>query len=305
MVAGDSDDTLVCCIENMVEYHIMDSDEKTLDIARVGDVVLKTSFYTSWTLKDVRYILGLKRRLISIGQLGEEGYHVGFRDQQWKVTKGSLVVAHGNKYGSLYMVEHQRLGDMSRIGMNILASKGNIPDVRKVDIYFYKWFGETEEAFLHNVREDKETIETAAGVSVENDSIVAEHGLSSEITQRPDGSSNTSEAFLHGDLDEDMYMTQPEGFQSVGKEENLVFKLKKSLYGYRDNGSDMAKFNKPKIPCIESLLALCLVSAACSVCLAVQKCKSSSIVEGKVVQSLQRLLEMESSEVISLLVGDC
>ncbi|GJW67995.1 putative RNA-directed DNA polymerase [Tanacetum coccineum] len=28
-------------------------------------------------------------------------------------------------------------------------------------------------------------------------------------------------AFLHGDLDKDIYMTQPEGFQSAGKEENL------------------------------------------------------------------------------------
>nr|GEX62985.1 retrovirus-related Pol polyprotein from transposon TNT 1-94 [Tanacetum cinerariifolium] len=61
--------------------------EKTLDIAGVGDVVLKTSFGTSWTLKDVRYILGLKRRLISVGQLDEESNHAGFEDQQWKVTK--------------------------------------------------------------------------------------------------------------------------------------------------------------------------------------------------------------------------
>ncbi|GJZ98329.1 putative RNA-directed DNA polymerase [Tanacetum coccineum] len=29
-------------------------------------------------------------------------------------------------------------------------------------------------------------------------------------------------AFLHGDLDEDIYMTQPEGFQPAGKEENLM-----------------------------------------------------------------------------------
>nr|GEZ71778.1 hypothetical protein [Tanacetum cinerariifolium] len=37
-------------------------------------------------------------------------------------------------------------------------------------------------------------------------------------------------AFLHGDLYEDIYMTQLEGFQSAGKDENLVCKLKKSLY---------------------------------------------------------------------------
>nr|GEU73349.1 retrovirus-related Pol polyprotein from transposon TNT 1-94 [Tanacetum cinerariifolium] len=37
--------------------------------------------------------------------------------------------------------------------------------------------------------------------------------------------------FLHGDLDEDIYMTQSEGFQSTGKEENLVCILKEILYG--------------------------------------------------------------------------
>ncbi|GJT87962.1 putative reverse transcriptase domain-containing protein [Tanacetum coccineum] len=40
-------------------------------------------------------------------------------------------------------------------------------------------------------------------------------------------------AFLYGHLDEDIYMTQPEGFQSARKEENLVCKLKKSLYGLK------------------------------------------------------------------------
>ncbi|GKD04573.1 putative RNA-directed DNA polymerase [Tanacetum coccineum] len=181
MAARDYDDALVCCVENTIDDRIMDSgasfhatyckeelerfklrsgkvrlaDDKTLDIAGVGDVVLKTSFGTSWTLKDVRYIPGLKKRLISVGQLDEEGYHVGFGDQQWKVTKGSLVVARGNKRGSLYMVEvpsdginaaidgrgnaalwHQRLGHMSEKGMKILASKGRIPDLQKAVVGF-------------------------------------------------------------------------------------------------------------------------------------------------------------------------
>nr|GEU74291.1 retrovirus-related Pol polyprotein from transposon TNT 1-94 [Tanacetum cinerariifolium] len=231
------DDSLVSCVENTFEDRIIDSGasfqatyckeelerfklrstkirlayDKTLDIAGVRDVILNTFF--------------------------------GFKYQQRKVTKCSLVIAHGNKGGSCIWL---------RIGMKTLASK--------------------EEGFLHNVREDKKTVEAATGVAignnanlqvkclmfdnggeysslpikfcvkngivmlkivletplqfgvaerlsrtfnsssltkpiqksqvvlvyipenlVDNDSIVAEHGLSLVITQSPGGSSDTSE----------------------------------------------------------------------------------------------------------------
>ena len=43
---------------------------------------------------------------------------------------------------------------------------------------------------------------------------------------------NIKIAFLHGDLEEDIYIVQPQGYISSG-EERLVCKLKKSLYGLK------------------------------------------------------------------------
>ena len=40
--------------------------------------------------------------------------------------------------------------------------------------------------------------------------------------------------FLHGDLEEEIYITQPDGFKVVGKE-NWVCKLRKSLYGLKQS----------------------------------------------------------------------
>ena len=39
-------------------------------------------------------------------------------------------------------------------------------------------------------------------------------------------------AFLHGDLDEEIFMEQPKGFK-VKEKENMLYKLKKSLYGLK------------------------------------------------------------------------
>ncbi|GKD97876.1 retrovirus-related pol polyprotein from transposon TNT 1-94 [Tanacetum coccineum] len=107
------------------EYYVLELQPE----GPLSESIFEACSLQGLTLKDVRYILGLKRRLISVRQLDEEGYHVGVEDQHWKDTKGSLVVARGNKRGSLYMVE---------IGMKMLAFKGNVQDVQKLDIYFCK-----------------------------------------------------------------------------------------------------------------------------------------------------------------------
>ncbi|GKA47383.1 retrovirus-related pol polyprotein from transposon TNT 1-94, partial [Tanacetum coccineum] len=142
MAAEDYNDALVCCFKNMIDDRIIDSGASRLCLTYAK----KSKRFKAM----LRYIPDLKKRLISVGQLDEEGYRVGFKDQQWKVTKGSLVVARGNKRRSMCMVEvpsdeinasidgrgntalwNQRLGHKSEKGMKILASNGRILDLQK------------------------------------------------------------------------------------------------------------------------------------------------------------------------------
>ncbi|GJY82038.1 retrovirus-related pol polyprotein from transposon TNT 1-94 [Tanacetum coccineum] len=142
MTVGDSDDALICCVENTVEDSIMD---------------FGASFHANYCKEELeRFKLRSgKTKTASIGQLDEEGYHVGFGDQQWKVTKGSLVVARGNKCGSLYIVEVHLEGIDA-----IIDGSGS---AALYLLLLAKWFGEAEEAFFHNVREDKETTSMSCG----------------------------------------------------------------------------------------------------------------------------------------------
>jgi len=78
-------------------------DNITLDVKGMGDIVLKTPV-GFWTLKDVRVVPSLTKILILVRQLDEYGHEVKFRNQQWKVVKGNLIMAYGRKKGSLYMV---------------------------------------------------------------------------------------------------------------------------------------------------------------------------------------------------------
>ena len=53
-------------------------------------------------LKEVRYIPELKKNLISVNKLDQEGYKIIFKNNQWKISKGALVVIKGKAVGILY-----------------------------------------------------------------------------------------------------------------------------------------------------------------------------------------------------------
>ncbi|KAD5803039.1 hypothetical protein E3N88_14399 [Mikania micrantha] len=79
------------------------ANNEVLNVTSMGDIDLKTPA-GSLNLKNVRIIPSLKRRLISVGQLDNQGHEVKFKKGQWKVVKGNLVMARGKKKGSLYLI---------------------------------------------------------------------------------------------------------------------------------------------------------------------------------------------------------
>ena len=78
-------------------------DNEPCQIVGKGKIKIKLQNGNHWLLHEVRHVPKLSRNLISAGQLGDEGCVVTFNDKNWKVSKGSLVVAKGVKVGTLYL----------------------------------------------------------------------------------------------------------------------------------------------------------------------------------------------------------
>ncbi|KAE8659940.1 hypothetical protein F3Y22_tig00116959pilonHSYRG00039 [Hibiscus syriacus] len=94
------------------------ADDETLKIVGKGDIRLKLPNQTTWKLTGVRHILGLKRNLISVGQLDGEGYSTTFS-------------GYADGKSNLW---NQRLGHMSEKGMKTLLSKRKLSNLKTVDV---------------------------------------------------------------------------------------------------------------------------------------------------------------------------
>ena len=69
----------------------------------MGKVQVKKNNGIQWLLKEVRHVPYLRKSLISTGKLASEGFISIFADKASKVTKGSSVIAKGEKVGTLYL----------------------------------------------------------------------------------------------------------------------------------------------------------------------------------------------------------
>ncbi|RVX04508.1 Retrovirus-related Pol polyprotein from transposon TNT 1-94 [Vitis vinifera] len=95
------------------------ADGSALNVVGLGDARISLPNGSVWLLEKVRHIPDLRRNLISVGQLDDEGHAILF-----------VGVADASIDTSLW---HRRLGHMSEKGMKMLLSKGKLPELKSID----------------------------------------------------------------------------------------------------------------------------------------------------------------------------
>lgn len=68
------------------------ADDEPLDIIGKCNVHIKTINGFLWKLPNVRFVLGLRRNLISIGKLDNTLHKTIFGDYYWKIVKGAMIL---------------------------------------------------------------------------------------------------------------------------------------------------------------------------------------------------------------------
>lgn len=120
----------------------------------VDTVCLKTNIGSTFVLQNVKHAPDIPINLISVGQLDADDYHNDLCNGQWKLTKGSLILARGRKHSNLYVTQgsilgdsinlvesetlselwHKRLSHMSERGITCLAKKNLLAGMKQAKV---------------------------------------------------------------------------------------------------------------------------------------------------------------------------
>ncbi|KAK9067917.1 hypothetical protein SSX86_012028 [Deinandra increscens subsp. villosa] len=135
-------------------------DDRECFIEGIGTVEIKMQNGSVVTLDQVRYIPLLKRNLISLGTLEDQGCHVVLKDGKAKVVRGNLVIMTGSRRGNkIYLLDgcedicssvesgsddmaviwHNRLGHISSQGLSELNKSQVLGNLRSTDHGFCEY----------------------------------------------------------------------------------------------------------------------------------------------------------------------
>ncbi|URD96234.1 Retrotransposon protein [Musa troglodytarum] len=227
----------------------------TADIIGMGDIHIKTNLGCKLVLKDMRHMVDLRLNLISVGRLDDEDYDSRLQakayDEQLNDTEKDFSME----------LWHRRLGHMSEKGLQALSKREVLPDLRDQGSGYWS-YGIQHEMIVPSTPQHNAIAERMNRTIMEKirslDAVVAEHVWSrKDVSYRhlrvfnchafahiPDNERSKLDGiaasqdleveqldmktiFFHGDLEEKIYMEQPEGFKV--KDMHTIDRLKKEL----------------------------------------------------------------------------
>ena len=105
--------------EPILKGYVFTGNDHALEITRVGAIKIKLFDGSICKIQEVRHVKGLKKNLLSIGQLDDLGCKTHIEGGILKVVKGALVVIKAKKITvNLYML----LGDTLQEADTLVAS---------------------------------------------------------------------------------------------------------------------------------------------------------------------------------------
>ncbi|WVZ03005.1 hypothetical protein V8G54_023811 [Vigna mungo] len=132
---------LVCLRDYDTINLVFDESMWIIDSGDTLHVTSRKEFFTSYTPSDFG-ILKMGNDVVS-KVLDDDGYDNHFGSRKWKLTKGNLIMAKGEKNAKLYWtktlvakdsVKVVRLGHISEKGLNYLAKKDVLSGLKSVEL---------------------------------------------------------------------------------------------------------------------------------------------------------------------------
>ncbi|KAH9707327.1 Integrase catalytic domain-containing protein [Citrus sinensis] len=134
-------------------------NDHALEIAGIGTIKIKMFDGTIRTIGEVRHVNGLKKNLLSLGQIDNHGCKTHGENGIMKIVKGALVLMKEEKIGAnLFMLKgetlqeadacvtsngeestmmwHLKLGHMSEQGLKILSERKLLPGLKSISLLF-------------------------------------------------------------------------------------------------------------------------------------------------------------------------
>ena len=142
-------------------------------IALTREVPIQLPNGNTITLHQVQHVPTLKRSMVSINMLAEDGYRTTLNESTWMITRGNLRIGSGHKFNNLYPLMvinpegimniaektdlnlwHSRLNHMSQAELDWLMSVNYITKLQeKTDFYEHCRYGKQTRS-LHTLHYD-------------------------------------------------------------------------------------------------------------------------------------------------------